>query len=89
MACQSVGLTAPYVFHSLRHGGATHRYLSGQPLEDILRFGRWASTKSARRYVQSGRALLLAVNVAPNVLASARLVSSYCVSYLSSLALSQ
>lgn len=89
LACRSVGLTAPYVFHSLRHGGATHRYLSGQPLEDILRFGRWASTKSARRYVQSGRALLLAVNVDPNVLASARLVSSYCVSYLSSLALSQ
>jgi integrase len=88
-ACRAVGLTAPYVFHSLRHGGATHRYLSGEHLEDILRHGRWVSSKSARLYIQSGRALLLAVNVSPQVLSSARLMSTYCVAYLSSLALSQ
>ena len=89
LACQRVGLTAPYVFHSLRHGGATHRFLRGEPLEEILRLGRWASTSSARRYVQAGRALLLAVNVSTVTLTNARLVSSYCLPYLSDLALTQ
>jgi hypothetical protein len=61
--CASLGLSNNYVPHSLRHGGATHDHLSGVPLEEILRRGRWASTKSARHYIQSGRALLLTTAV--------------------------
>ena len=32
-------------------------------VEDIARHGRWASTKSARHYIQAGRALLLTTSV--------------------------
>lgn len=64
-ACADLGLSKSYVPHSLRHGGATTRYLAGTPMEDILLRGRWATTKSARRYIQSGRALLLSMQVPP------------------------
>lgn len=64
-ACADLGLSPSYVPHSLRHGGATHLHLSGVSIEDILLRGRWASTKSARRYVQSGRAMLLSMDTPP------------------------
>lgn len=67
--CAELGLSPGYVPHSLRHGGATRAHLLGRPLEDILMRGRWASTKSARRYIQSGRAILLATSV-PRVIAN-------------------
>jgi integrase len=69
-ACTGLGLKANYVPHSLRHGGATRDFLNGVTLEEILRRGRWASTKSARHYIQAGRAILLSVEV-PSVLAAA------------------
>jgi hypothetical protein len=49
-----------YVPHSLRHGGASCDFLvwGGKRLEDIMFRGRWASTKSARHYIQMGPALL-------------------------------
>lgn len=62
-ACAQLGLSTSYVPHSLRHGGATYWHLHGHSIEDILLRGRWASTKSARRYVQAGRALLLSTRV--------------------------
>lgn len=46
--------------HSLRHGGATRLHLQGVPLEDIMLRGRWAASKSARTYIQSSRAVLMA-----------------------------
>ena len=52
-----------YVPHSLRHGGATHDFLSGVPLETVLAKGRWQSTKSARHYIQAGRSILLSTTV--------------------------
>ena len=68
-ACSAIGLSGNYVPHSLRHGGATHdSLLQDMSLEDILHHGRWASTKSARHYVQSGRALLLQTSVPPHVI---------------------
>lgn len=63
--CTALGLSERYVPHSLRHGGATRLHLCGVSIEDILLRGRWASSKSARRYVQSGRALLISMRV-PN-----------------------
>ena len=72
-ACRFLGLSPDYVPHSLRHGGATHDHLVRRlPLEDILRHGRWASTKSARHYVQAGRSLLMSRSVPPNVVNAAR-----------------
>jgi integrase len=56
----AVGLGhVPYVPHSLRHGGATHDFLRGVSVRDVIFRGRWANHKSARRYIQTSRALLL------------------------------
>lgn len=66
-AVVSLGLTPKYTPHSLRHGGATALYMAGVPLETILVRGRWASTKSARHYIQSGEALLLAQDAHPDL----------------------
>jgi hypothetical protein len=68
-ACDSLGLGGLYVPHSLRHGGATRAYVSGMPIEDVMVYGRWAASKSARTYIQQSRALLLATAVPPAVLA--------------------
>lgn len=73
-ACSLLGLSEAYVPHSLRHGGATHDHLRGLSVEDILRLGRWASTKSARHYIQSGRALLLKMEVPQQVAALAEML---------------
>ena len=59
----NLGLRSSYVPHSLRHGGATRDHLLGASLEHVLMRGRWASTKSARHYIQAGRAMLLANDV--------------------------
>jgi integrase len=62
-ACAQLGLSDAYVPHSLRHGGATALFISGEGIEDIMLRGRWASNKSARRYIQAGPSLLLQQNV--------------------------
>jgi integrase len=61
MACHSLGLRDGYVPHSLRHGGATRLWMLGWSIEDIMVRGCWASTKSARHYVQEGRAVLMSL----------------------------
>ena len=75
-ACSDLGLSPAYVPHSLRHGGATYHHLLGRPMEDILLRGRWASSKSARRYIQSGKAMLLTLDTPPHVQSLARAISS-------------
>ena len=63
----NLGISSTYVPHSLRHGGATRDHLLGASLEQVLMRGRWASTKSARHYIQAGRAMLLATEVPPHI----------------------
>ena len=53
----------PYVPHSLRHGGATCDYLLGSTIEQIMFRGRWVSMESARRYIQTARALLIVLDI--------------------------
>lgn len=53
--------------HSLRHGGASHDFLRGVPLADIIARGRWASVEGGRRYIQAGRALLLSLRLPQTV----------------------
>lgn len=65
--CAELGLSEDYVPHSLRHGGATHWHINNHRIEDILMRGRWQSTKSARRYVQAGRAMLLSMDVPAHI----------------------
>jgi len=61
-----------FVFHSLRHGGASRAYAAGQPMSDILLRGRWAAESSGRHYVQAGRQMLLAIALPPDVSALSR-----------------
>jgi integrase len=68
--CAELGLSERYVPHSLRHGGATRLYLRGERIEDIMIRGRWASTTSARLYVQASKAMLMSVR-APREIARA------------------
>jgi hypothetical protein len=49
--------------HSFRHGGATADLQAGVPLDQVVLRGRWASLKSARRYLQTALAHSLAVGV--------------------------
>ena len=62
-ACDALGLTTPYVPHSLRHGGATFDFLRTNSVEHVQFRGRWKSLESVRRYVQTARALLAALDV--------------------------
>lgn len=73
--CAELGLSARYVPHSLRHGGATRLHLLGVSLEDVMMRGRWASAKSARTYIQSSRAMLMSVRVPRAAAASAMVLA--------------
>ena len=53
----------PYVPHSLRHGGATFDFLRGHTVEQIMFRGRWVAMNSARRYIQTSRALLIMLEI--------------------------
>jgi len=60
----ALGLSpTPYVPHSLRHGGATHDFMQGRSIEQIMFRGRWKAMEPARRYIQQGRAMLAQQNV--------------------------
>jgi integrase len=68
-AQNQIGLSKSFSFttHSFRHAGATRDHVRGLPLADIMLRGRWVSEKSARRYIQSGQALLFASSLPSNV----------------------
>jgi integrase len=65
-------LPSHYVPHSLRHGGATHDYMAGMPLADVMVRGRWAVAGSAQHSIQQCRQLLLLQSIPPSVHAMAR-----------------
>ena len=54
------GYFSPY---SLRKGGATYDFLRSSDLQRVMWRGRWQSLKSARVYIQEGRAALTAVSM--------------------------
>lgn len=58
LGCDEVG----YVFHSLRHGGATSLYMHGVEMSTIQEIGRWKQNKTCSSYVQAGRGLLLSTD---------------------------
>lgn len=64
LVASSLGLHGiPYVPHSFRHGGATYAFQRGERIEDIMFRGRWLSMESARRYIQTARALLIRLDI--------------------------
>ena len=74
--CEELGLSARYVPHSLRHGGATFMHQAGRPISDIRHRGRWAQSKSAEHYIQAGVALLLDVEVPREIAATGALLAA-------------
>jgi hypothetical protein len=65
--CASLGLSSSYVPHSLRHGGATRLFLQGWSVDRIMIRGRWKESKSARRYIQSSKAVAIATTVPTHI----------------------
>ena len=49
--CTDLGLQPEFTAHSLRAGWATARFLSGQPVTELLEDGTWSSEKSLRIYL--------------------------------------
>ena len=58
--------------HSMRHGGATSHFLETGDIGYIQAQGSWASMRSLRNYVQSGKSLLLALAIPREVKERAR-----------------
>lgn len=82
------GLAAPYVPHSLRHGGATRDFLCGVRIEDIMFRGRWKAMESAKRYIQTGRGLLAAQQVPQHINTLGIAIDDCLVSFMQLLRLS-
>ena len=61
-----------FVWHSLRHGGASRTFMLGAEVKDIMLRGRWVCLESTRRYLQSGRHLLMAITIPDSVLTVVR-----------------
>jgi integrase len=71
--------------HSLRHGGATHAHMHlGQTIEHVLHRGRWQSNSSARIYLQSGAAALIAIQLSEQAREWVHRLQSDWVTHLSS-----
>lgn len=64
--CETLG----YVFHSLRHGGATNMFLQGCEMATIQATGRWKQIRTCSVYVQGGRGLLLGTSFTASTLRS-------------------
>jgi integrase len=77
--CAELGLSPTYVPHSLRHGGATLLFLLGVHMDRILIRGRWSERKSARIYIQRGRALLLAMSVPIDVARAGQFLAKHLI----------
>lgn len=60
--------------YSLRRGGASHAFATGTHFDALLLLGRWQSVKTARQYLDSGRATLVQMRLSP---ISANLVSRF------------
>lgn len=60
----SLGLPATIVPHSMRHGGATHDYVTGRLTTDQIRVrGRWKGEKAMHHYVGAMRSALANLHV--------------------------
>lgn len=76
--CAEFGMRSDtYVPHSLRHGGATLDYMRHGDVNAIMLRGRWKSLETARRYIQTGRAMLADMNVQPKVFEQAEMLATH------------
>lgn len=77
-ACAALGLDKTLVPHSLRHGGATHLYMSGVEVSTVKVRGRWVSLQTCERYVQAGQALIGSTNIPAAVADAGRHFAEDC-----------
>eukprot|EP00732_Lithocolla_globosa_P000550 Lithocolla_globosa_v1_NODE_182_length_5436_cov_23.147742.p2 type:complete len:309 gc:universal NODE_182_length_5436_cov_23.147742:3369-4295(+) len=73
-----------FTLHSLRHGGATHDFTQGIDLKLIALRGRWESEKNLRRYIQSGRASLVGLELpleVQNIISLIRIADTEVLGY--------
>jgi integrase len=76
--CSQLGLSAHgFVPHSLRHGGATRDEMRGATIEQIMHRGRWASSVTTRRYLQSGAAILMMRAVPSEIIQAAAAIEPH------------
>ena len=54
--------------YSIRRGGASHAFASGITFDELLVRGRWQNVRTARVYLDSGRAALVQMRFTPNTL---------------------
>ena len=59
----SVGFSA----YSIRRGGASHAFAHRVSFDSLVELGRWNSVKTARLYLDSGRAALIQMHFPPHV----------------------
>eukprot|EP00435_Cladocopium_sp_Y103_P027386 s51_g6.t1 len=52
--------------YSLRRGGASFAFANGTHFDALLVMGRWQSVKTARQYLDSGRAALVQLRLSPH-----------------------
>ena len=75
---QDVGFSA----YSLRRGGASHAFASGVHFDALLLKGRWQSIRTARLYLDSGRASLVRMQFSAEIAAQleqfAARTSTFC-----------
>ena len=72
------GVAGLLTVYSLRRGGATWNFLQHQSMEKTLLRGRWASTASARLYLQDAAAMVAHLDLSANQ----RNLASFCASLL-------
>ena len=65
-----------FSMYSFRRGGATWHFLTGGSLESTLLKGRWASSSSARIYLQDAAATLSHLQIAPRDRSYMKLLAS-------------
>jgi len=75
---QLFGVTEQLQLYSLRRGGATWDFLSHGSMERTLLRGRWASSSTARIYLQDAVAAVSLLSLKPNQMARLK----HCASYL-------
>lgn len=65
-----------FTAYSFRRGGASHAFSTGVTFDDLLIRGRWQNSRTARLYLDTGRAALIQTRFTPPV---SHLLSKYAV----------
>eukprot|EP00438_Fugacium_kawagutii_P002080 Skav207473 [mRNA] locus=scaffold1054:29778:30473:- [translate_table: standard] len=68
--------------YSVRRGGASFAFAEGAPFDELLVRGRWQSNRTARLYLDSGRAALIQTRLTPRqrqlISRSVNFLTAYC-----------